>query len=287
MLRRLTCTLILTLVAVVSFAQERISDVIYAKRGGVALTMDVFKPAKPTGAAVIWIISGGWMSLHENINPLLAKPLTDKGFTVFEVVHGSQPRYVIPEIVDQIQRSVRFIRTNATTYGIDPNRIGITGGSAGGHLSLMVAGLAGAGNPDARDPIDRASAAVNAVVAFYPPVDFTNFGGEATSALKDPKLAIFVPAFGLGKDPTPEKIVEVAKATSPILLVTSKFPPTLLIHGDRDPLVPIQQSMSFDAALAKAGVDHKFITVPGGGHDGNTVLKTYSDLIAWFEAKLK
>jgi acetyl esterase/lipase len=287
MLRRLLATASLVALAAVSLAQERIRDVIYAKRGGVALTMDVFKPAKPNGMGVVWIISGGWVSTHEGINEGLAKPLTDRGITVFEVVHGAQPKYVIPEIVDQVQRAVRFIRTNATTYGVDPERLGVTGASAGGHLSLMIGGLAGAGNPDAKDPVDRASAAVKAVVAYYPPTDFANFGGNAAEAIKDPKLAIFLPAFGITKDTPAERATEIGRRVSPILLVNPKFPATLIIHGDKDPLVPLQQSKSMDEALTKAGVDHKLVVVPGGGHDGQVVISTYDQLVAWFEQKLK
>lgn len=287
MLRRLIATASLTIVAAVSFAQSRISDVIYAKQNGVALTFDVFKPAQPNGAAVIWIVSGGWVSNHAGINPAVAKPLTDKGFTVFQVVHGAQPKYIIPEIVDQVQRAVRYIKTNASTYGIDPERIGITGASAGGHLSLMVGGQAEAGNESAADPVDRASASVKAVVAYYPPTDFVNFGANSAEAIKDPKLAIFLPAFGVTKDTPPERAAAIANSVSPILLANPKFPATLIIHGDKDPLVPLQQSKSMDEALGKAGVDHKLVIVPGGGHDGQVVASTFDQLIAWFESKLK
>lgn len=287
MLRRLIATASLTIVAAVSFAQSRISDVIYAKQNGVALTFDVFKPAQPNGAAVIWIVSGGWVSNHGGINPGIAKLLNDKGFTVFQVVHGSQPKYIIPEIVDQVQRAVRYIKTNATNYGVDPERIGITGASAGGHLSLMVGGQAEAGNADAPDPVDRASASVKAVVAYYPPTDFSNFGASAAEAIKDPKLMIFIPAFGVNKDTPPERAAAIGKAASPILLVNPKFPATLIIHGDKDPLVPVQQAHAMDEALTRAGADHKLVIVPGGGHDGQVVMSTFDQLIAWFELKLK
>lgn len=287
MLRRLFATVSLAALAAVSLAQERIKDVIYAKQGGVALTFDVFKPAKPNGSAVIWIVSGGWVSNHAGINPAMAAPLNEKGITVFQVVHGAQPKYIIPEIVDQVQRAVRFIKTNASTYGIDPERIGITGASAGGHLSLMVGGQAEAGNPDATDPVDRASASVKAVVAYYPPTDFVNFGANAAEATKDPKLAIFLPAFGVNKDTPAERAAAIAKSVSPILLANPKFPDTLIIHGDKDPLVPLQQSKAMDEALGKAGAVHKLVIVPGGGHDGVVVMSTYNQLVAWFEEKLK
>ena len=143
-------------------AQEttRIRDVIYQKRDGFALTLDVFTPAKPNGAAMIKIVSGGWNSNHNGIGD---GGWTKSGYTTFVVVHGSQPRFHIDEIVTDVQRAVRFVRANATTYGIDPNKIGVTGSSAGGHLSLMLAVKGDAGNTKAPDPIDRTSSEVQAV----------------------------------------------------------------------------------------------------------------------------
>jgi acetyl esterase/lipase len=287
MLRRLLSTVTLVTLASISLAQERIQDVIYGKQTGVALTMDVFKPAKPNGMGVIWIVSGGWASSHAGINPIIAKPLTDRGITVFQVVHGSQPKYIIPEIVDQIQRAVRFIKTNAASYGVDPERLGITGASAGGHLSLMIGGQAEEGKPESADPVERASASVKAVVAYYPPTDFMNFGASMSEAMKDPKLVFFLPAFGVSKDTPPEQASTVAKKVSPILLANPKFPATLIIHGDKDLLVPLQQGKSMDEALAKAGVDHKLVVVPNGGHDPQVIIATFDQLVAWFEAKLK
>ncbi|MGV3616940.1 MAG: alpha/beta hydrolase fold domain-containing protein [Fimbriimonas sp.] len=287
MLRRLLTTVSFVTLASISLAQERLQDVIYGKQTGVALTMDVFKPAKPNGMGVIWIVSGGWVSNHAGINPIVAKPLTDRGITVFQVVHGSQPKYIIPEIVDQVQRAVRFIKTNAATYGVDPERLGITGASAGGHLSLMVGGQAEEGKADASDPVERASASVKAVVAYYPPTDFMNFGANASDAIKDPKLAIFLPAFGVNKDTPADRATAIGRAASPILLANAKFPATLIIHGDKDPLVPLQQAKAMDDALGKAGADHKLVVVPNGGHDPQVIISTYDQLVAWFEAKLK
>ena len=106
-----------------------------------------------------------------------------RGYTVFAVVHGSQPRYTIPEIVADMNRAVRFIRYHAADYHIDPDRIGITGGSAGGHLSLMQGTAGDKGNPDAKDPIDRTSSRVQAVACFFPPTDFLNYGKPGENAV--------------------------------------------------------------------------------------------------------
>src|SRR6516164_6067002 len=124
-------------------AFTRKEDVIYGRKYGTALTMDVFTPrANAKGIGVVFVVSGGFFSSHAAINPSFIRPFIDRGFTVFAVVHGSQPRFTVPEIIQDMNRSVRFIRHHARDYGIDPDQIGIYGASAGGHLSLML-GTAG------------------------------------------------------------------------------------------------------------------------------------------------
>ncbi|MBM3845100.1 MAG: alpha/beta hydrolase, partial [Verrucomicrobia bacterium] len=141
-------------------AFTRTEDVIYGRAFGTALTLDVMRPENPNGLGVIYVVSGGWFSDHAFISAKVVQPLLNRGYTVFAVVHGSNPRFHIPEIIEQMERSVRFIRFNAVKYGVDPDRLGVAGGSAGGHLSLMLATRGGPGKPDAKDPIDRQSSAV-------------------------------------------------------------------------------------------------------------------------------
>jgi len=264
-------------------AQERIQDVIYTKHDGVALTFDVFKPAHPNGIGVIFVVSGGWVSSHAAISEPVAKTMTDKGITVFEVVHGTQPRFLVQEIVFDISRAVRYIRTNADKFGIQPNKIGIYGGSAGGHLSLMAAALGGDGNPTAPDPVDRTSSALNAVGAFFPPTDFQNFGKPGLNVFDNPMLRVLSPAFGVNDKTPRDKVVDLEKKLSPITYVSAKFPPTYVIQGDKDILVPEQQAHVFTDALKAAGVNTTLIIVPGAGHDPNLLVqKPGHDLADWF-----
>ena len=267
-------------------AQEHLADQIYMKSGGAAFTLDVFKASGTNAPCVIWLCSGGWFSKHEDINPALAKAFNDKGMTVVEVVHGSQPKYTLNEIVPMIRRAVRYVHANASRFGIDPDRIGISGGSAGGHLSLLTAGLGDDGNPDAKDDVDKASSRVNAVGVFFPPTDFLNWGKADYIPFKNPLMKIFTPAFGLKDDASDDAVKEVGRKMSPIYTVSGKFPPTLIIHGDQDPLVPLQQSQEMDEALGKAGVSHELIVIPGGGHDDKTVIPGLPKLVAWFAEKL-
>lgn len=284
-MRRLILAVLL-LAPVLVQAQERIRDVIYMKQAGCAFTMDVFEPAKPNHKAILDVVSGGWFSNHDMITPDRAKEFNDHGFTVFEVVHGSQPKYTIPEIVPMIRRAVRFIRFNAATYDVSPNAIGIVGYSSGGHLSLEVAGLGDDGDPAAKDPVDRVSSRVQAVVAFFPPVDLLNWGAKGVSHMGIPSLAIFTPAFGVTAQTPADKREQVARDASPIYLVKGGFPPTLIIHGDSDKLVPVQQAHEIDAAFDAAGVTHKLVISPGTGHDEKTIGFGFAACLDWFDAHL-
>src|SRR5262249_26313217 len=136
---------------------------------------------------------------HDHIETDFPKIFMDRGYTVFAVVHGSQPRFTIPEMIDDMQRSVRFIRHNAKKYHIDTDRIGVTGSSAGGHLALMMGTFGDAGNPAAKDGVDRASSRVQAVACFCPPTDFLNYGAKGKLALGRGALSHYRAAFDFHK----------------------------------------------------------------------------------------
>ena len=185
-------------------AYTRTEDVIYGRKYGTALTMDVFRPkAGSNGLGLIYVVSGGWFSAHEAINPSFVDPFVGRGYTVFAVVHGSQPRFTIPEVLKDMNRAVRFVRHHAADYGIDPDRLGIYGGSAGGHLSLMQGTAGDKGDPKAKDPVDRESSRVQAVACFFPPTDFLNYGKAGEHALGRGVLENFRAPFDFD-DPRPE-----------------------------------------------------------------------------------
>ncbi len=264
----------------------RISDVVYGHKAGVALVMDVFKPEKPNGIAFIWIVSGGWVSDTRSMNPGLAKAFCDHGYTVFEVCHGSQPYFKLPDILKDVYRSVRFIRAGAAGFGIDPNKLAVSGGSAGGHLSLMIAAHGDDGDPNATDPIERASSKVQAVAAFYPPTDMGSWGAAGKIAVDQPILRVFWPAFGI-TDKTPRTEIEaMIPALSPLPAFTAAMPPTLFIHGDADALVPLQQSQIGYAKLQELKVPTQLIVRPGKGHGWGDVGPDIAAIIAWVDKYL-
>jgi acetyl esterase/lipase len=277
-------------------------EVIYGRKEGVTLTFDVFTPKKDAnGAAVLFVVSGGWRSDRVGAAPYylpLTRMLVKRGYTVFAVGHGSQPRWTIPDAVADINRSVRFIRLHAKDYGIDPDRIGISGGSAGGHLSLMQGTTGDNGNKNAADPVDRVSSRVQAVACFYPPTDFLNYGEKDKVAFTiDGTLANFRTAIDVRHfDPKTKrfehltdekKLHELYKKVSPISHVTAESAPSLIVHGDADKLVPIQQAEVFLAALEKVGVPAKLVVKKGAGHGWGGMDKDYPALVEWFDTHLK
>jgi acetyl esterase/lipase len=287
-------------VAIASAAEEktfkRTEDVIYGRKYGVALTMDVFTPPKPNGTGIIFVVSGGWFSAHEVINVGFFRPVLDRGYTVFAVVHGSQPKFSIPEILGDMHRAVRYIRHHASDYKVDPDRLGIMGGSAGGHLSLMQGTAGSEGDPKAADPVDRESSRVQAVACFFPPTDFLNYGKEGEIGLGRGVLKDFRAPFDFEEmssetkrlvEITDEaKILEIGKQISPITHASGDDPPALIIHGDADELVPIQQAKLIVDKLKAAGVEAELITKPGAGHgwaDFQADMEKFAD---WFDEHL-
>jgi acetyl esterase/lipase len=302
--RRLCIILGLTFVALFAsrgFAADetftRAEDVIYGRKFGTALTLDVFTPKeRANGAAIIWVISGGWYSNHDNINVGSIAEYLKRGYTVFAVVHGSQPKFSIPEVLEDMHRSVRFIRSNAERYKIDPDRIGITGGSAGGHLSLMQGTTGADGKPDAKDPIDRLSSRVQAVACFFPPTDFLNYGSPGEIALGNGILKDFrapfdfkeydnaIRAFVMITDEN--RRLEIGKAISPLYHVSSDDAPALIIHGDADKLVPFQQAEIIIDRFKQVNVPCELVVKPGAGHGWADMGKDVPTLADWFDRHL-
>ena len=264
----------------------RAEDVVYGRKFGVALTLDVIAPAKPNGFGIISIVSGGWRSNHDSINPKNYAPYLDRGYTVFAVCHGCQPKFAIPEIAEDLHRAVRFIRHNAAKWNVNPDHLGVTGGSAGGHLSLTIGTKGGPGKPDAKDPIDRESSAVQAVACFYPPTDFLNYGAEGEDAVGAGLLKDLKAAFASGPD-TPEGRQQLGREISPIYFITPQMPPTLIIHGDADKRVPIQQSVSFVKRANEAGATARLIVKPAAGHGWPDQAPDMAILADWFDQYLR
>jgi len=249
-------------------------DVVYGHKAGMALTFDVLRPANAHGGAVLYMVSGGWVSRWTPPQRLADRTfsgLLDEGLTVIAVRHGSAPRFKVPEAEADVRRALRYIRLHAGDLGVDADRLGVFGGSAGGHLSLMLGLGSDEGESDSTDEVLRTPARVAAVVAYYPPVDIRPITGanERFPALDFPQ--------------------EQAAAISPILFVTPDDPPTLLIHGDADTLVPISASEIMYAALQAESIESEFITIEGGDHGFRNQehrARAQAAMVAWFAGHL-
>jgi len=268
------------------------TEVIYHRKFGTALTLDVIQPRQTNGYGVFFMVSGGFFSSHEAADGALKggllTPMLERGYTVFAVVHGSQPRFIIPEITEDIHRAIRFVRSHASEYGVNPGRMGIFGASAGGHLSLTLGTQGGPGRADARDPIDRESSAVQAVACFFPPVDYLNWRHEGDDAVGVGVLAGFKPAFGSRSD-TAEARAVYGREISPIHFIRPELPPTLIFHGDADELVPIHQAELFLAKARTVGVKApvELVRKPGMAHGWPGIEKDVVTMADWFDLHLR
>ena len=168
------CLVSCSAIAAAAEKVEIIPNVVYGHKDGLAMTFNVLRPTEhANGAGILSIQSGAWYSGYNAPQNFINgwQAMLDKGFTIFIVYHGSGSKYLLPEIVNDLHRSVRFIRLHAARFGVDPNRLGAFGGSSGGHLTLMLATTADDGDPKAGDELLRTSDRLAAVVAYYPPTD--------------------------------------------------------------------------------------------------------------------
>jgi len=262
-----------------------ISDVIYGRKDGMALTYDVLQPENANGAAIVFMMSGGWYSswgAPETRANQFADML-EAGFTMIPVYHGSAPLYKVPDAYSDVDMAVRHIKANADTYQIDSNRIGLTGGSAGGHLSLMVGLNSDSGKADARNPVMQQDNTVATIVAYFPPVDFRSDQAEVQGIINEVEQDELMQRF-----PALDYDEAMIPMMSPITHVDSNDPPVLLIHGDADPLVHVTHSHAMLATLKKFDVPSELIVISGGKHGfgGENAKIANSARLAWFEKHL-
>ncbi len=268
-------------------------DVVYGHKDGMALTLDVIRPLHANNnIGLLLISSGSWASrksdLFEEEEERRTKDhwvqgLLKGGFTLFVVRHGSSPRYFVPEMTADILRAVRYVRAHASEHHVDPAKLGITSGSSGGHLSLMAALKGDDGNPTSKDPIERVSSRTQAVVAWFPPTDLINWNvPKGYTLIELTRPGFFERVFGKVTN-----LEEQLREISPIYFVTAEAPPLLLIHGDADKTVPLQQSKILKAKYEELGREVKLIVQPGGGHSSwPGVMDNYPAVWDWFSSHL-
>lgn len=261
------------------------SDHIYGHKAGMALTLDVVRPSGPSnGIGLLYMVSRGFVSNYFDLDKAMAtskqrngrfSSLTDRGYTLFMVRHGSAPYFKVPDAVDDVRRALRYIRFHADKFHVDADRLGVFGNSAGGHLALMLGTAADNGIPDSEDPIERTAARVAAVVAYYAPVDLRqqNIDSDSLARLKTGPL-------NFDQD--------LQESVSPIVQVSADDAPTLLIHGDKDTSVPLSNSEQIHDAFRQADVETELIVMKGAGHafPGEYGSRAAAALADWFDKYL-
>jgi acetyl esterase/lipase len=207
----------------------------YVKDGHERHRLDLYLPAKGEGPfpVIVWLHGGGWIrGSKDNCH---AAPLTAKGYAAVSMNYRFLQQAEFPGQIEDCKAAVRWLRANAKKYNLDPDRIGVMGASAGGHLAALLGTTSdikelegGGGNLDQ-------SSRVQAVIDQFGPIRIPKEKGDSSSVLK---------------------------------YVTKNAAPCLIVHGDADKSVPLKQSEQLADALKKAGVDVTLYVVKGGGHSG-------------------
>ena len=236
-------------------------------------TLDLFVPKsdKPL-PLIIWVHGGAWQG-GSKAGPNPALQFLAKGYAVAAVNYRLSQHAVYPAQIQDCKEAIRLLRAHARKYNLDPDRFGVWGASAGGHLVALLGTTAGEKTlqrPDSpnKDVSDR----VQCVVDFFGPVDLTKMAAQAMAEPAGAKSKFDhdgpnSPESKLVGGPI-QKNKEKAATANPINFIDKDDAPVLMLHGDTDPLVPLGQSEIFLAALKKAGVEAELVVIKGGGHGG-------------------
>lgn len=264
-----------------------IRDVEFARVGEHVLRMDLYIPenAREPLPTIVWIHGGGWT--QGNKFPCPASWLSAHGFVVVSISYRFAQHAPMPAQIHDCKGAVRFLRANAAKYFIDPERIGAFGASAGGHLASLL-GTSGDVKElegDVGGNLDQTSR-VQAVCNLFGPSDLTEVEALLAAA-PDVRTRLFITTVTrqiVGGEAG--EFVDRARAASPVTYISKDDPPFLILHGDRDKLVPVAQSRRLHAALVAASVDSTLHIEEGAGHNlSHAVIKAKAE--AFFKARFK
>jgi acetyl esterase/lipase len=237
-------------------------DIAYVHDGHERQKLDLYLPKQKQDAPlplIIWVHGGAWLSGSKENCP--SARFLRHGYVAASINYRLSQHAIFPAQIEDCKAAIRYLRANAEKYNIDPNRIGVWGASAGGHLVALL-GTSGDAKEFDKGPNLHVSSRVQAVCDFFGPTDLTKMSAFESSMDHD---APDSPESKLVGGPVQEN-KEACKRANPITYVSKDDPPFLICHGDKDMLVPHNQSVLLNEALKNAGVNVKFHTVKGGGH---------------------
>ena len=264
-------------------------DIVYATNGERKMLLDVYRPKsdKPL-PLVIWFYGGAWdWGNKDRSQPLI--PMLSRGYAIAGVTHTKSKEEIFPAVINDCRAAVSFLRLNAERFNLDPARFGAAGESSGGHLAALLATTSDT-EEFLKHPVSKkASSAIQAVSPWCGPSDFLKLNDvKASQDYSNPRSA---PSRLLGK--SIKQVPEKCRQANPITYVSKGDPPCFIVHGDRDFVVPMNQSELLHAALKKAGVPSTLHVIKGAGHgfskvtpaNGNVVEKVMDFFDSQFKSR--
>ena len=238
------------------------TDIPYVTGGNERQQLDIYLPnnyqAMEKVPVIVWIHGGGWQNGNKQGVPV--QLFLNQGYACVSINYRLSQHAVFPAQIEDCKAVIRWLRANAKQYHLDPDRIGVWGASAGGHLAALLGTTNHKKDFDVGENLDQSSA-VQAVCDIFGPTDFETF-----FETPDMKTNTHHPIAKLLGGSVAEK-QELAAAATPLTHVAKENPPFLILHGTNDKLVPVDQSRRFYDALKKVGVDAEMVIVEGVGHD--------------------
>jgi acetyl esterase/lipase len=258
-----------------------IGDAPYGEAGGEALLLDYLAPETRPGAALpalVWIHGGGWEAgdkragFAESLGPVMARA----GFVSFSINYRLSDQATFPAQLHDVKAAVRWVRANADDLGVDPEHIGVWGHSAGGHLAALLGTTGDLPELEGASGSPGVSSRVQAVIAVSPPTDFLEIPAgwphveprRATSKLVGGPL---------------EKRGELVRMANPITHIRPGTPPFLIVHGEEDAVVPVQQAVTLYEALVASGSEATLVLLPEADHSLAAPSRGITALDAWNE----
>ena len=263
-------------------------DIVYVANGHARQKLDLFTPEKADGPVplLIWIHGGGWSAGSKADCPPLRQSFTERGYAVASLDYRLSSDAIFPAQIEDCKAAIRWLRAHAREYNIDPDRFGVWGSSAGGHLVALV-GASGGVKAFEKGEQPDVSSRVQAVCDFFGPTDLLQMDAHALADTRMKHDPPFSPESRLIGGPIQENPDKAARA-NPIAYIKADDPPFLIVHGDQDPLVPIHQSQLLFEALKKAGVSVHFHTIHGSGHGQGFGGRNIADMVSgFFDKNLK